>query len=778
MQASAHPAPRTQPRLAQLVRQQFVQGWGAGLPALGQAIGDFLDTQRSQVGTQREMQVWRDAWQQFQEREGVWVRGVVHAASAKALAAPDTAQAVQQEGNAFELLSDEVVDNRIVSARMALAVTDKVGAVYDPLLLRLQAVQGFTLPASDFLQPPSLCLLLVEQWNEAGLSQDDLALVMEPLQRALAGLLQELYQKGNDFLAGQGILAQQELRLRVNASPASLRSSGQAPLAAELPSGSDHRFAGTAAEGMTPLARARHHAQGVMGQLRRLLAPLGVLQGMDGGAGTGGAAETGVRSTGAGSVASSNPGALHASASPALVRALAAHQVQAEAYYSTAETVVEDYSPAAVGRVVEAVRARAVQFKREASTDGEKAIIEVVALMFQSILSEERIPSAVRVWFARLQVPVLRVALAEPEFFSTLTHPARQLIDRMGSVVLGFDSTTLGTSALQSEIRRVVQVIEQYPETGRRVFQLVHDEFEKFLAKFLTEKQLTARLVSVAQQVEQKETLVIQYTIELRTLLKNMPVRDEVREFLFKIWAEVLALSAVREGAQHPDTVAFKRAAADLIWAASAKPHRSERARVIEALPSLLQQLRQGMALVGVEGAQQEAQVKRLTDLLAEAFLSKTDASIPYEHIEAMARRLDNLEDVMEDTGLGDFTLDAEHIEMGLGIDASALHVVADHGARVQESALRWARELPLGQWFTLDHNGARSQVQYVWHSQRKQLHLFATTDGTTYLVQLGRLGAYLHTGLLLAQDEEGLTMRATRDALAKLDANPERLLG
>ena len=460
------------------------------------------------------------------------------------------------------------------------------------------------------------------------------------------------------------------------------------------------------------------------------------------------------------------------------MRALAAHQVQAEAYYGTADTLVEDYSPAAVGRVVEAVRERAVQFKRAASTDGEKAIIEVVALMFQSILSEERIPSAVRVWFARLQVPVLRVALAEPEFFSTLTHPTRKHIDRMGSVVLGFDSTTLDTSALKSEIRRVVQVIEQYPETGRRVFQLVHDEFEKFLAKFLTEKQLTARLVSVAQQVEQKETLVIQYTIELRTLLKNMPVRDEVREFLFKIWAEVLALSAVRDGAQHPDTVAFKRAAADLIWAASAKPHRSERAQVIEALPSLLLHLRQGMALVGVEGDKQEAQVKRLTDLLAEAFLSKTDASIPYEHIEAMARRLDNLEDVMEDTGLGDFPLDAEHIEMGLGIDASALHVMADHGARVEESALKWARELPLGQWFTLDHNGNRSQVQYVWHSQRKQLHLFATTDGTTYLVQLGRLGAYLHTRLLLAQDEEGLTVRATRDALAKLDANPERLLG
>lgn len=63
--------------------------------------------------------------------------------------------------------------------------------------------------------------------------------------------------------------------------------------------------------------------------------------------------------------------------------------------------------------------------------------------MFQSILTEDRIPPAVRIWFARLQVPVLRVALAEPEFFSNMEHPARKLIDRMGSVALGFDSTAL-----------------------------------------------------------------------------------------------------------------------------------------------------------------------------------------------------------------------------------------------------------------------------------------------------------------------------------------------
>ncbi|MXC48773.1 DUF1631 family protein, partial [Escherichia coli] len=86
-------------------------------------------------------------------------------------------------------------------------------------------------------------------------------------------------------------------------------------------------------------------------------------------------------------------------------------------------------------------------------------------LMFQAILSEERIPPAIRVWFARLQIPVLRLALAEPDFFASTEHPARQLIDRMGGCVLGFDGSQILGSKLEREIKRIVQVIEQYPET-------------------------------------------------------------------------------------------------------------------------------------------------------------------------------------------------------------------------------------------------------------------------------------------------------------------------
>ena len=785
------PSSVPQRRLARQARQRFVEGIWAGLPDLDKTVLDLLTTLMTQTGTAREMQSHRDAWMRYQQHHAAWTDRTGKAwRDALAPHSTTTRGALAANGASpqFELLSDDVVENKILASRMALTVSEQVSQQFDTLRQRTQSLEGQELDSSDILRPEAVCLLLVEQWVEAGLPRTDLQTVVDPLQRELANLLQKQYQAVNVFYVEQGVTPQADLKSRVRRTaggaitgsggsndsgagglasqalaqtrdamaaarggmvpPQGGRPMPQHPSRMPPPGYPQHGMPTAFATGMTPLARARQRAHGVMGQLRRLLTQPAT--GFD--------------------MVNAPP------ASAALAHALTAHRVHADTYYSGVATLMEDYSPAAVVQLAGAVRERSTELKKKASTAGEKAIIEVVALMFQSILAEDRIPPAVRVWFARLQVPVLRVALAEPEFFSNLNHPARQLIDRMGACVMGFDATSINGSALEAEIRRVVQVIEQYPETGRRVFQLVYDEFEKFLSKFLTEKQATSRLVTVAQQVEQRETLAIQYTIELRTMLRDMPVRDEIREFLFKTWAEVLALSAVRDGPQHADTISLKRTAADLVWAASAKPNRSDRAQVIQNLPGLLQRLRQGLALMGVNGAPQDAQIKILTDTLADAFLSKT-ASIPQAHIDAMAKRLANLEDFISDATLGDMPLNADNIEMMLGIDASSIHVVADNGAPVEDAMVAWAQELQPGTWYTLDHNGASAQVQYAWQSQRKQLHLFAAVDGSSYLIQLRRLAAYLQAGLLVAQDEEGLTLRATRDALAKLDANPERLL-
>ncbi|HAJ11858.1 MAG TPA: DUF1631 domain-containing protein, partial [Comamonadaceae bacterium] len=98
-------------------------------------------------------------------------------------------------------------------------------------------------------------------------------------------------------------------------------------------------------------------------------------------------------------------------------------------------------------------------------------------------------------------------------------------------------------------------------------------------------------------------------------------------------------------------------------------------------------------------------------------------------------------------------------------------------GSQPSEAMRAWANELQIGNWYTLDHNGRLAGVQLAWRSRRGQLFMFVSNAKRCYLMQVNRVAAYLQAGLLLPNDEETLTVRATRDALAKLDANPERLL-
>lgn len=745
-----------------------------------------------QPGAAREMQERRDTWTAFNKHQTTWLNNSRKALQRTLLPRFSASGSTSSTApGRLELLAEGAIDDQIMASRLAMRVLDLASTELNELRLRIQHLEKRQeLPRGDVLLPDVTARILVDQWLDVQMPREGWPLVQDALAPVLANKMLEAYKAANEFLVSSGVMREIDLNALVKRAPGS-RSAGAAPTppptghAAETdavgggqdsggygsarPAGSPSAsqqggLRGASASAVmgvqeetrlmtssSPLARARMRAQGVVGRLKRLLVDR-----------VGGDFE-------ATQILETSPRLRQAiqQAAPAV-----AYDVPAQTGSGGVPVMVD---AGHVERAATALRQRTTELKEAASTPTEKAIIEVVALMFQSILAEERIPASVRVWFARLQIPVLRVALAEPEFFGALQHPARRLIDRMGSCVMGFESN-VSSAALEAEIKRVVQVIEQYPETGRRVFQLVYDEFQKFLSTFLSEQGNAGRVVSVAQQVEQKETLSVQYTIELRKLLDDVPVRDEIREFLFKVWVEVLAVASVKYGLKHEETASLKRVASDLLWAASAKPNRNDRARVIQQLPGLLQRLRHGMGLLGFPPGLQDSHIKSVSDTLADAFMSRTEA-IPQESLDKLSNRLANLEDYLPEGGVGDLDLDNESIEMITGVDASNIEVIRTGGSQPNEAMRAWAVELQIGAWFGLDHNGKLNSVQLAWRSQHGQLYLFVSGNGRCYLIQATRVAAYLQAGLLVPSEDEALTVRATRAALAKLDANPERLL-
>jgi hypothetical protein len=809
--------------LATQARRVYLEALVRGMTPLVAAVGHGAAQLLSQGAAHSVIMARRDAVQAWQKLGPNWQMAVVGALRHAALHGVaehgrDHEPTVQAQSQKMSLVDDSTIEREITSSRLALVMMDRATWEFTDLRTRMQVLEAHDdLEPQDLLRAQVVARLALDAWGRVGLDANIWQLLHHELHEEFAQLINEAYHETNRWLIAQKVLPEVDLRpfIRRTAQSARDAAPGPAPLQPATPPVS------TPATGLAPLtlpsgagelARSRPSAQAdeVMAQLQRVLArhvpgfpvtksqvparPGGGKPSLAGFGGTpsgagGLAAPAAPAAAGAArpSLAELPEAGAAAAASPRLMGAI--RHAQESLQRRPAAGAAADTGPQSAPRQLEEIGARNQAFKQvlkqAASTPAERATIEIVAMMFQSILTEERIPASVRVWFARLQMPVLRVAVSEPDFFAATDHPARRLIDRMGACVMGFNTAQAtgpgaeraSNDALEREIKRVVQVVEAYPDTGRRVFATVLTEFEKFLDHYFeNENQASMRGVSLAQQVEQRETLAIQYTIELRKMLSEVPVQDGVRDFLFHVWADVLAVTAVRSGAQSDVTKAMKRAAADLIWSASAKSSREERAEVIRRLPPLLKTLRDGMSHAGLPTDKQDEHVRQLNNALAAAFTAKT-AAIPRERLEELMDQLETLEAMLPEDIEGDSHVDEMLVRDLSGHESDGMEVVAEGGSAPTPAMVAWARELQVGGWFMLDYRGRNEQVQLAWRGLRKQLALFVTPKGRGVLFSLNRMAAFLQAGLLLPAQDESLTVQATRKALAKLDADPGQLL-
>lgn len=713
------------------------------------------------------------------------------------------------------LVDDETIQREILVSRLSLALLDQTTWEFADLRARLvQLLQQDDLADEDLFRAQVLARGIMRAWQQSGLSLDTWRSLEDPLQKACGRVALEAYHETNQWLVDRGVMPEVDLR------PFLRRSDGTATRVASLDEVSPSATLPAPLASQPGRVGAAHpgggHASGGVGS------GVGGAGGSRGGGAVdiSGAVAAGRGSAGPGGGAARRPATAFLphldDETRMLTRPAGAGMAQPDVVLERFSDMMERHLPgfndrgqarpasAALADAMNQAQARWVQqaeptpsgsprleptpsalmrdlrehkevLKQAAATPAERATVELVALLFQSILMEDRLPASLRVWFARLQMPTLRVAIAEPDFFSSEEHPARRLIDRMGACVMGFegDTAVLG-SPLEAEIKRVVQVIEAFPDTGRRVFQTVLNEFEKFLENYFQERDDTTRMgVSLAQQVEQRETLAIQYTIELRKMLGEVPVQDGVREFLFHIWADVLATTAVRHGPNSEDVRRVRGAATELLWTASAKTTREERAEVIRRLPPLLGTLRSGMGAAGMSTQRQDEALRGLNLALTAAFGARA-VSISPEQLEQLKRRLETIEELLPDD---DFEIDDSWVLDEASHQQEGLEIVSEGGSMPDPAMVAWAERLRPGESFMLDYRGRHESVRLIWQGMHRQLALFGNDNGRFVLFQKARLAAFLQAGLLLPAQDESLTTAATRSAMEKLNADPKRLL-
>ncbi len=268
-------------------------------------------------------------------------------------------------------------------------------------------------------------------------------------------------------------------------------------------------------------------------------------------------------------------------------------------------------------------------------------VIDVVGSLFDQVLSDPRVPPQMARQIARLQLPVLRVALNDSTFFSSRRHPVRRFVNRIASLALAFDDFSEGAGRQFLErVRALVQEIVEGDFDQIELYARKLESLEQFIGQ-QTQGQVEG--TAAAATLEGKETelrLQQRYALQLQTALGAAPVEPWLREFLAQVWSQALLQVHRADGPTADRSVRFRRAARELVMSVLPKGSPMLRARFLVQLPPLMKDLGEGLALIGWPESAKKAFLARLRPAqsasLKQPPMSELDYNMMAKQVEAM----------------------------------------------------------------------------------------------------------------------------------------------
>jgi hypothetical protein len=246
------------------------------------------------------------------------------------------------------------------------------------------------------------------------------------------------------------------------------------------------------------------------------------------------------------------------------------------------------------------IRAHHDELVQAASGEVDHMVIEVVASLFDQILADTRVPPQIAREIARLQMPVLRVAMRDTSFFSARKHPVRRFINRISTLAAGFGDfeSGAGKELLVRVNALVTQIVEgdfdQVPLYAKKLGEL--EQFVAANARAAFESTPAAATLQ-AKEAAWQATQV--FSGRLHEAYESLPIPDYLKEFLAGVWSQAIVAAAQADDADPAREKRFRRAAFHLV--ASIQPKRSaeERKEFLAGLRGLTGTLDEGLALIG-----------------------------------------------------------------------------------------------------------------------------------------------------------------------------------
>ena len=367
--------------------------------------------------------------------------------------------------------------------------------------------------------------------------------------------------------------------------------------------------------------------------------------------------------------------------------------------------------------------------------------IDVIGMIFEFILDEPSIPDVVKGLLNQLQIPILKIAISDKEFFTNKNHPARRLLNVLGHTSIGWNDNAEDVRQRRYEkmeyiVNRVLVEFEQDPG----IFGSLLGEFIEFLAKEGEVVEVEPASTESEQQQEELPDRLAFEAIEAR--LEGAEVPGVLRDFLRDSWRDVLQYALDQEGYDSESWRRQESVIDDLMWSVEPKNTADDRRKMVLLLPHLLDALREGMTLIGCSSQQIDGLIDALEPvhmacLRGERYVAeviKSPVAIPMD--DASATSVSEESEVMgsvEDEFGGGGDAMASH-EQGvssdemsefekelLGMDSSFSQEDPDHpdpeSVDIEDEFTTMAAEMSLGTWLEFELGDKKRRAKLAWKS-------------------------------------------------------------
>jgi EAL domain-containing protein (putative c-di-GMP-specific phosphodiesterase class I)/GGDEF domain-containing protein len=254
--------------------------------------------------------------------------------------------------------------------------------------------------------------------------------------------------------------------------------------------------------------------------------------------------------------------------------------------------------------------------------------VDMFGALFDTMHAEKSVSDSMRPFFQQLETSLIKLAMADPQFLSSPTHPAHKVLNTLDriSMVAG-DEGKITDERLLRLMRRWTDRINAEADKNPGVFEEARTQLERVVKPLLNER--AARVFRLQEMCEGRQRAEVTKQRILRELLERLderPVPNAVIELLNGGWRNVLLIAEMRHGADSDE--------AREAWAILRKlcewmdPQQAETPATSDA-QTLMQRIDQALTQVCADKFAQD----RIVDQLAAALFERDKVQQPHSPV-------------------------------------------------------------------------------------------------------------------------------------------------